>query len=170
LNIDENNFKSTISPIEAKNLIYNNSLGLERNLLHGISFKGYLVITYRLREQINVDTTFESEDFVFNIDSGSGLPRGKIRGLRIQSHYQHHQHQHSITQWVKTISGPLEKKKKKFLEWLSKFGKPLRLLEEETYKFKSNDEDNCQDAVETGNLSAKMTLKKDIPQFLLSMG
>jgi len=86
-------------------------LGLERNLLHGISFKGYLVITYRLREQINVDTTFESEDFVFNRDSGSGLPRGKIRGLRIQSHYQHHQHQHPITQWVRTISGPLEKEK-----------------------------------------------------------
>ena len=73
LKIDENDFKGTISPIEAKNLIYINTLGLDRNLLHGldISFKGHPVITYRLREQINVDTTFKSEDFVFERDSGS---------------------------------------------------------------------------------------------------
>ena len=59
LKIDENDFKGTISPIEAKNLIYINTLGLDRNLLHSldISFKGHPVITYCLREQINVDTT-----------------------------------------------------------------------------------------------------------------
>ncbi len=56
LKIDENDFKGTISPIEAKNLICINTLGLDRNLLHGldISFKGHSVITYCLREQINV--------------------------------------------------------------------------------------------------------------------
>ena len=71
LKIDENDFKGTISPIEAKNLIYINTLGLDRNLLHGldISFKGHPVITYLLREQFNVDTTFESEDFVFERDT-----------------------------------------------------------------------------------------------------
>ena len=44
--IDENDFKSTISPIEAKNLNYINTLGLDRNLLQSldISFKGRLVI------------------------------------------------------------------------------------------------------------------------------
>jgi hypothetical protein len=74
LKIDENDFKGTISPIEAINLIYINTLGLERNLLHGldISFKGHPVITYLLRERNNVDKTFESEDFVFERDSGSG--------------------------------------------------------------------------------------------------
>jgi hypothetical protein len=39
-----------------------------------------------------------------------------------------------------------------------KFGKPLTPLEEKTYNFGSDDEDNCQDAVETGTLSAKMTV------------
>jgi hypothetical protein len=70
LKIDENDFKGTISPIEAKNLIYINTFWLDRNLLHGldISFKGHPVTTYRLREQINVDTTYESEDFVFERD------------------------------------------------------------------------------------------------------
>jgi hypothetical protein len=36
LKIDENDFKGTISPFEAKNLIYVNTLGLDRNLLHGL--------------------------------------------------------------------------------------------------------------------------------------
>ena len=46
LKIDGEDFKGTISPIEAKNLIYQETLGLERNLLHGLdSFKGHPVIT-----------------------------------------------------------------------------------------------------------------------------
>ena len=44
------------------------------------------------------------------------------------------------------------------------------VLEEETYKFESDDEDNCQNAVVNGNLSAKMTIHKDIPRFLPIMG
>jgi hypothetical protein len=54
LKIDKNDFKGTTRPIEAKNLIYINTLGLDKNLLHGlnISFNGHPVITYCLREQI----------------------------------------------------------------------------------------------------------------------
>ena len=37
-------------------------------------------------------------------------------------------------------------------------------------KIGSNDEDNCQDALGTGSLSAKMALNKDIPKFLLKTG
>jgi hypothetical protein len=174
LKIDENDFKGTISPIETKNLIYINTLGLDRNLLHGldwISFKGHPVITYHLIEKINVDTTFESEDFVFERDSGSGrsLLRGKIRGLRIQSPHQHTQHQHPMTQWVKLENCQWAFGEEKTLEWLSKFGKPLTPLEE-TYNFGSDDEDDYQDAVGTGNLSAKMTIEQEIPQFLPMMG
>ena len=128
LKIDENDFKG--SPIEAKNLIYINTLGLDRNLLHGLdfSFKGHPVITYRLREQINVDITFESEDFVFQRDSGSerSLLRGKICSLRIQSHHQHNQHQHPMTQWVKLENYQWAFGEEKTLEWLSKFGKPKK--------------------------------------------
>jgi hypothetical protein len=64
--------------------------------------KGHPVITYRLREQIIIETTFESEDFVFERDSGSGrsLLRGKIRGLRIQGR-SNKNNQLPMTQWVK---------------------------------------------------------------------
>jgi hypothetical protein len=62
----------TISPIEAKNLIYINTLGLDRNLLHGLD---KLPLIQPLRVKI----------FVFERDSGSGrsLLRGKISGLII---------------------------------------------------------------------------------------
>ena len=148
-------------------------MGLDRNLLHGldISFKGHPVITYRLREQINVDTTFESEDFVFERDSGSGrsLLRGKIHGLRIQGQ-SNKNNQLPMTRWVKLENCQWAFGEEKTLEWLSKFGKPLTPLEEETYNFGSNNEDDCQDAVGTGNLSAKMTIEQEIPQFLPMMG
>jgi hypothetical protein len=39
LKIHENDFKGTISPIEAKNLVYINTLGLDRNILHGLDIK-----------------------------------------------------------------------------------------------------------------------------------
>ena len=89
LKIDGEDFKGTISPLEAKNLIYQDTLGLQRSLLHGlnISFQGHPVITFCLRDQINVDTAFESEDFVFERDSGTGrsIREGKIHGLRINN-------------------------------------------------------------------------------------
>ena len=67
--------------------------------------------------------------------------RGKIRGLRIQSHHQHHQHQHPMTQKVKLENCQWAFGEEKTLEWLSKIGKPLTPLEEETYNFGSDDED-----------------------------
>jgi hypothetical protein len=43
-------------------------------------------------------------------------------------------------------------------------------LGEETYDFRSNDEDDCQDAFSTRNLSVKMTVEQEIPKFLPMMG
>ena len=64
----------------------------------------------------------------------------------------------------------LTKCSQKVLAWLSNFGKPLTPLEEETYSFRSDDKDECKDPVGTGNLSTKMTIEKEIPQFLPMMG
>ena len=55
----------TISPLEAKNLIYLETLNLDRSLLLDNSFKGHPVITFCLKKQINIDTAFGAEHFVF---------------------------------------------------------------------------------------------------------
>jgi hypothetical protein len=53
---------------------------------------------------------------------------------------------------------------------LSQFGKLITPLQEEEYDFGSEDEDECKDAVGTGNLAAKMTIEREIPQFLPMLG
>ena len=97
LKIDVEDLKGTISPIEAKNLIYLETLNLYRSLLHGldISFKGHPVITFCLREQINV----EAKDFVLERDSSNGraILEGKICWLRLQNR----ETSFPMTRWVK---------------------------------------------------------------------
>ena len=149
LKIDGEDFKGTISPLEAKNLIYQDTLGLQRSLLHGlnISFQGHPVITFRLRDQINVDTAFESKDFVFERDSGTGrsILEGKIRGLRINNQTDKLKSQFPMTRWLKLENCQWAFGEEKVLAWLSNFSKPFTHLEEETYSFRSDDEDECQD-------------------------
>jgi hypothetical protein len=70
-----------------------------------------------------------------------------------------------MTQWVKLENCQWALGTEKTQEWLSKFGKLLTPLEEETYQFGSNDEDDCQDAFGTGNLSAKMTIEQKFHSF-----
>jgi hypothetical protein len=47
-----------------------------------------------------------------------------------------------MTQWVKLDNCQWAFGEEKILEWLSKFGKPLTLLEGETYKYGNDDEEN----------------------------
>ena len=80
--------------------------------------------------------------------------------------HHYHQHQYTMRRWVKLENCQWVFKEENILEWLSKFGKPLTCWK----KKPTNDEDNCQNAVVNGNLSAKMTIHKDIPRFLPIMG
>ena len=157
-----------------KNLIYQDTLGLQRSLFHGlnISFQGHPVFTFCLRDQINVNTAFESEDFVFERDSGTGrsILEGKICGFRINNQTDELKSQFPMTRWLKLENCQWAFGEEKVLAWLSNFGKPLTPLEEETYSFRSDDKDECKDPVGTGNLSTKMTIEKEIPQFLPMMG
>ena len=75
-----------------------------------------------------------------------------------------------MKRWIKLENCQWAFGEEKVLAWLSEFGKTLTPLEEETYSFGSDDPDNCQILVGTGNLSAKMTIEKEIPQFLPMMG
>ena len=107
------NFKGTITPIEAKNTIYRDTLNLDRNNLHGlkVEYKGNPVISYLLKEKINIDTTFKSDDFFFEKDTTNrrSLFEGKIRGVRKEDPTP----QQNDVRWVKleTVLGHLRKKK-----------------------------------------------------------
>ena len=74
LKCDGDDFKGTITPTEAKNVTYKETLNLDRLNLHGIKaeYKGNPVVSFLLKEKINIDTTFTSVDFYFEKDTANG--------------------------------------------------------------------------------------------------
>ena len=64
--IGDLDFKGTIKLSEAREAIYKKALGLKRKNLHAveIEFRGHPVITYRLKELLNIDVEFRSDTFL----------------------------------------------------------------------------------------------------------
>ncbi len=116
-----------------------------------------------------LDISFK--DFVFERDSGSGRSLLRKKNPWPENSKSKQQKQ-SISNETMGQSRKLSVGlcRRKNLEWLSKFGKPLTPLEEETYNFGNDDEDYCQAGVGIENLSSKMTIEQEIPQFLPMMG
>ena len=170
LKCDGDDFKGTITPTDAKNIIYKETLNLDRLNLHGIKveYKGNPVISYMLKEKINIDTTFASVDFYFEKDTANGrsLFEGKIRGVRLEDTTP----RENDVRWVKLENCAWAFKEEKVMEWLSLYGEILSPLEEEEQRFDSDDSDDCKDPVGNGNLATKMRLSKSVPQFLPMLG
>ena len=170
LKCDGEAFKGTITPTDAKNIIYGDALNLDRLNLHGIKveYKGNPVISYMLKEKINIDTTFTSVDFYFEKDTANGRSvfEGKIRGVRLEDTTP----RENDVRWVKLENCAWAFKEEKVKEWLSLYGEMMSPLEEEEQRFDSDDSDECKDPVGNGNLATKMRLSKSIPQFLPMLG
>jgi len=171
LKCDGEDFKGTITPTEAKNVIYRETLNLDRLNLHGIKveYRGNPVVSFILKERINIDTAFASVDFYFEKDTANGrsLFEGKIRGVRLEDSAPP---QKGDVRWVKLENCAWAFKEEKVSEWLSLYGVMLSPLEEEEQKFDSDDSDDCEDPVGNGNLATRMRLEKKIPQFLPMLG
>jgi hypothetical protein len=166
LKCDGDDFKGTITPMEAKNIICKETLDLDRLNLHGIKveYKGNPIISFLLKEKINIDTTFTSVDFYFEKDTANvrSLFEGKIRGVRLEGSTP----QANDMRWVKLENCAWAFKEEKVKEWLSLYGEMLSPLEEEEQKFDSDNSDDCKDPVGNGKLATRMRLSKSIPQFL----
>ena len=170
LKCDGDDFRGTITPTEAKNVIYKEALNLDRLNLHGIKveYKGNPVVSFILKEKINIDTAFTSVDFYFEKDTANGRSvfEGKIRGVRLEDSTP----QENDVRWVKLENCAWAFKEEKVKEWLSIYGEMLSPLEEEEQKFDSDDSDDCKDPVGNGNLATRMRITKSIPQFLPMLG
>ena len=175
--IGDQQFKGTIKLKEAKTKIYKEAMGLPRDNLHAIEieFRGHPVITYRLKKQINVDQTFESDLVTFTRDSPDGLVQiqGKIRGLRLGPGQETFIRGDSKRIKIKNCKWSLDEK---ILEnWLGFFGELLSPIREEMHHESDDEDDDDEDEVDqpplgTGNLWVNMRLERTIPQFLPIMG
>ena len=176
---DRENYRGTVTYEEAKYQIFIGVLELPEELLHGvkIQFGEGPTISYKLTEQIDVDTLVGSEYFQFErkIQSGSET-RYELFGCRIKGLHARRRVMEQVDEeeeadsnlFVVTISGcDYSVEEDEMREWLSLYGEVFGSIAENMH----NDENNIH-AKPTGNgtYSAKMRLDAQIPQFLPMYG
>ena len=67
LTLDDKEFKGTITPVEARKVIFEDVLGFKQEDLAGVKlgFNRGRIITNKLKQQVDVDELFEWENFTF---------------------------------------------------------------------------------------------------------
>ena len=175
----EEDFKGTIKLKEAKNDIYKKALGLKRENLHAIEmeYRGHPVVTFRLKQVLNIDVEFSTDTFSFMREGAEGpvMLHGRIRGVRTVTGGGTFIRGDNTRLKLKNCKWSLEEND--INEWLNYYGTVTTPISEETYKESDgdttgDDEDDEQDCppLGTGNLWVTMKLGWKIPQFLPMMG
>ena len=177
--IGDQDFKGTIKVKEAKIEIYKKALNLKRENLHAIEieFRGHPVMTFRLKQLINVDLEFTRDTFTLTREGTDGpiTLQGRIRGVRPVSGVGTFVKGDNTRIKIKNCKWSLDENDIK--EWLNYYGSVITPITEETHR-ESDDETSEDDDEEeqdcpplgTGNLWVTMKLAWDIPQFLPMMG
>ena len=175
---DRENYRGTVTYEEAKYKIFLEALDLPEELLHGvkIQFGEGPTISYKLTEQIDVDTLAGSEFFEFErkIEMGnktrSEFLGCRIKGLRARRNVERQaddEEEPESNLHVVTISGcDYSVEEDEMKEWLSQYGEVFGSITENTHL------DEKPHAKPTGNgtYSAKVRLDRPIPQFLPMYG
>ena len=73
--IDGKDFKGTVTPSEARITIFEDVLGFKQEDLAGvkIGFSGCRIITFKLKQQFDVDELFEWQNFSFERSIGKDV-------------------------------------------------------------------------------------------------
>ena len=175
------NYRGTITYTEAKYEIFMKALDLPEELLHGIKiqFGSGPTITFKLTEQIDIDTLSDVEHFEFKREVGEKNEKRieyfgcQLRGVRkrkprTMSDIAEEQEQEERNVYDVTISGcDYSVKEEEMMEWLRVYGETFGKLSENVHR-----EEEYPLAKPTGNgtYTVKMRLDKPIPQFLPMYG
>ena len=175
-------FTGTITPTEAKHLIYIKALGFENhNNFDGvrINFKGKLIVTFKLIEPINIDELDAIEHFDFvRTKSVNGKRFDDVIGCRIRGVRYRPMMVSSLD------SAPKDEGKKivkiegceyrvtedEILQWLSNYGEVTSKLEEDVFRDEEANDGVGEGTNRTGNYSVMMKLERPIPQLLPMCG
>ena len=86
LTLDGLHYASTVTPKEARKMVYENALGLSQEKLPSITigFNRGRIITFELRQQIDLDNLYPHEHFEFERRAGTDVQviACKVRGVR----------------------------------------------------------------------------------------
>ena len=86
LTLDGEFYAGTVTPVEARKMIFESALGLDQTNLASIAIginRGWIV-TFKLRKQIDLDDLYDRENFEFERRSGENVQviACRIRGVR----------------------------------------------------------------------------------------
>ena len=185
LQIDGRDFIGTITPTEARRKIFEEMLGLDQDILTGITlgFNRGRIITYKLKQQLDIDQLYRKEFFDFQRTKGKEVMKilCKIRGLKDPSRRSdqatrpvrqpHDQYADDGTRIVRIIGCEYRLLESEILDWLSLYGEVISEITEEPYE----DEDE-QEAGEklppigNGTYQVKMRMKRDMPNWVPMYG
>ena len=185
LSIDGRDFVGTVKPTEARRKIYEGVLGLAQDDLAGvkIGYNGGRIITYKLKQQRDIDQLYRCEYFDLERSKGQevSIISCKIRGVRDPSK----RNEQAIkpvrnfqepyiddgTRIVRIIGCEYRLLESEILDWLSLYGEVISEITEEP--FEDEDEQGPEDrlpAIGNGTYLVRMRLKRDMPNWVPMYG
>ena len=176
---NEKKFTGTITPTEAKHLIYIGGLKFENHdNFDGvrINWKGKMIVTFKLIEPINIDDLESVEYFEFDRTSSIRGKRTaekigcKVRGIRSQplTVGVFDDVRDEELKVVKIEGCEYRVPEEEILAWLNLYGEVTSKLVEDTFRDESANPSMGNNR--SGNYSVLMKLEKNIPQLLPMCG
>ena len=180
-----NPFRGTITPQEAKHVIFKQCLGLDLSIFDGarVGYKGMPVILFKLKSPINVDELFDSQHFDFRRKSSrqgrthTDIISCKIRGLRnVNKDVQNQDDGAEVsniddgTRIIKIEGCDYRIPEDTLVEFLEFFGELKSEILEDLFDDGGVPDSESFGTNRTGRYSVKIKLNKDIPQLLPIMG
>ena len=180
LTLNGTNYVGTVTPVEARSMIYQGALGLDQSNLASINigFNRVRTVTFKLRQQIDLDDLYQREFFEIERRAGQEvhLITCKIRGVRNPANRL------ATTARPSGVPAPLDDgsrtiriigcefrlSESEILSWLSCFGEVLSEITEEQFESEGLDPD--LPPVGNGVYNVRMRLKMDLPNWLPMYG
>jgi len=171
--LDDQPFKGTITPKEARKTIFEEILGFKQEDLTGFYFaySGCPIVTFKLKEQFNIDSLVSFQEFNVERKCKAGneektaILRCKIRGIRSAQNNRAENYQDEGYRWVKVEGCEYRIEEKQIIDWLSHFGEVKSDISEDTHK-ESDDSSDDLPPVGNGIYSVRMKLERNMPQLI----
>jgi hypothetical protein len=171
--LNDQPFKGTITPKEARRTIFEEILGFKQEDLIGFYFaySGCPIVTFKLKEQFNIDSLESFQEFKlerkFKVqnEEKTAILQCKIRGIRTNQNSRTDNYQDEGFRWVKVEGCEYRLEEKQIVDWLSHFGEVKSEISEDTHEG-SDDSGDDLPPVGNGIYSVQMKLTRDMPQLI----
>ena len=185
--INGQQYTGTVTPTEARKVIFEDMLGFAQNDLASVTigFNRGRIITFKLKQQVDIDLLYECENFEFERSVGQdvSLISCKIRGVRNPANRTAtptrtarfagqplEQYTDDGTRTVRVIGCEYRLTESQILNWLVIFGEVISEITEEPFEEVQGSTVPTMPPVGNGTYVVTMKLKKDLPNWIPMYG